>query len=81
MQSAGPEYGLNEQNIMHGVKAMAPKSSYLGVLQIDDFLAVSIPGEMTSVLGLGIKKLQREMGVERPVVLGQAIEAGRVLLE
>jgi len=70
MQSAGPEYGLNEENILHVVNAMAPESSYLGVLRIDDFLAVSIPGEMTSVLGLQIKKSLREMGVPYPVVIG-----------
>jgi hypothetical protein len=70
MQSAGPEYGLNEENIMHVVSAMAPESSYLGVLQIDDFFAVSIPGEMTSVLGLQIKQSLRDMGVGRPVIVG-----------
>ncbi|MBX3421349.1 MAG: neutral/alkaline non-lysosomal ceramidase N-terminal domain-containing protein [Pirellulaceae bacterium] len=70
MQSAGPEYGLNEENIMQVVNAMAPETSYLGVLQIDDFLAVSIPGEMTSVLGLRIKQSLRQLGAKRPVIVG-----------
>lgn len=70
MQSAGPEYGLNEENIMHVVNAMAPETSYLGILQIDDFFAVSIPGEMTSVLGLRIKQSLRDMGTKQPVIIG-----------
>lgn len=69
-QSAGPEYGLDEKNIMHVVNAMAPESSYVCVLQLDDFVAVSIPGEMTSVLGLQIKRSLRDLGAKRPVIIG-----------
>lgn len=70
LQSAGPEYGLDEENIMLVVQAMAPESSYLAVLRIDDYLAVSIPGEMTSRLGLRVKQELRESGAKHPVIIG-----------
>jgi hypothetical protein len=74
MQEAGLEYGLNEQNIKGFVEAMVPESSYLGVLQLGDLLAVSIPGELFSKLGLQIRQALKDGGAVHPVVVGLANE-------
>lgn len=70
LEAAGPEYGLDEENIMAVVRAMAPESSYLGVLQLGDLTAVSIPGELTSVLGLEVKAALRAAGTAQPIIVG-----------
>lgn len=70
MQEAGIEYGLNESNIKPFVEAMVPESSYLGVLQLGDFLGVSIPGELFSKLGLEIRQALKDAGAVHPVVVG-----------
>jgi hypothetical protein len=49
---------------------MAPESSYLGVLQLGALTAVSIPGEMTSALGLEVKAALRAAGTAQPIIVG-----------
>lgn len=70
IQSAGPEYGLDEKNINMVVNAMAPETSYLGVLRVGEFTAISIPGEMASVLGLQVKDAVRKNGAAHPIIAG-----------
>ena len=70
LDSAGPEYGLTEENVMLLVNAVSPVSSYLGVLHVGDLLAVSIPGEMTSSLGVQIKDALRKAGAAHPIIAG-----------
>lgn len=70
LDSAGPEYGLTPENIDTFVRALAPETSYLGVLRLGGLLAVSIPGEMASSLGLDIKQALRKAGSEYPIVVG-----------
>jgi neutral ceramidase len=69
-ESAGPEYGLDEKNIEAVINAMAPQSSYIGVFRLNDFVAVSIPGEMAVKLGLQIKKELGLAGARYPVIVG-----------
>lgn len=70
LDSAGPEYGLTPENIETLVKTMSPETSYLGILKLGGLLAVAIPGEMTSSLGLDIKAALRAEGVLHPVIVG-----------
>lgn len=70
LDAAGPEYGLTPENITALVEALSPETSYLGVLKIDELLAVSIPGEMTSSLGVQIKDALRQAGAAHPVIVG-----------
>ncbi len=70
LEEAGPEYGLNETNIRPLIDALVPETSYLGVLQLGDLLAVSIPGELFSTLGLELKRSLREAGAVHPIVVG-----------
>jgi hypothetical protein len=70
LQEAGPEYGLNESNIKQVIEALAPETSYLGVLQLGDLLAVSIPGEMFSKLGMMIKQDLKDVGAAHPIIVG-----------
>ncbi len=70
LESAGPEYGMDESNIRALLDAMVPTDSYLSVLEIGDFLAVSVPGEMAAALGLEIKQALRAAGARHPVIFG-----------
>ncbi len=74
MQEAGVEYGLNEEMIKGFVDVMVPESSYLGVLQLGDFVGVSVPGELFSKLGLEIRGALKDAGAVHPVVVGLANE-------
>ena len=47
-----------------------PESSYLGVLQLGDLLAVSVPGELFSKLGLEIKEALKAAGAKQPIIVG-----------
>lgn len=70
LDAAGPEYGLTPENIGGLIDALVPETSYLSTLQLGDFLAVSIPGEMTSVLGLEIKEVLSKAGAKHPIIVG-----------
>jgi hypothetical protein len=70
LDSAGPEYGLDESNVRALVDAMVPEDSFWNVLRVGDFLGVTIPGEMAASLGLEIEHGLRRAGAARPVVLG-----------
>jgi hypothetical protein len=70
LDSAGPEYGLTEDNIKALVNTMSPESSYLGVLQLGDLLALAVPGEMTSSLGVQVKETLQAAGAQRPIIVG-----------
>lgn len=68
--AAGPEYGLTPYNLMPLLDAVSPKSSYLGVLRVGELVAVSIPGEMASSLGVQIKSALHEAGAQHPIIAG-----------
>ncbi|MBI2421485.1 MAG: neutral/alkaline non-lysosomal ceramidase N-terminal domain-containing protein [Candidatus Hydrogenedentes bacterium] len=68
--SAGPEYGMTEENIEALVKQMVPEDSYLGVFQIDEVMGIAIPGELAAVLGIEIKDALKEAGVKHPYIAG-----------
>ncbi len=70
LEEAGPEYGLNETNIKPLIDALCPETSYIGVLRLGDLLAVSIPGELFSMLGLELKNSLRAAGAPHPIVVG-----------
>ena len=70
LDSAGPEYGLTPDNIQVLINAIAPETSYLTVMQLGDLFAVSIPGEMTTILGLEVKNTLRESGAKHPIIVG-----------
>lgn len=72
--AAGPEYGLTPENLPALLEAVSPESSYIGVLRLGDLLAVSIPGEMASSLGIEIKNALRDAGVQHPIIVGLANE-------
>lgn len=74
LDSAGPEYGLTPENITTLVETMSPTTSYLGVVRIGDMVAVGIPGEMTSSLGVQIKQALAGAGARHPIILGLANE-------
>ncbi len=70
LQEAGPEYGLDESNAGALIDGLVPESSYLGVLRLGELLAVSIPGEMFTKLGLEIKDTLKSRGATHPIVVG-----------
>ncbi len=67
---AGPEYGLNETNIKPLIEGLVPETSMLGVLRLGDLLAVSVPGELFSRLGLMIKHDLTDAGAPHPIIVG-----------
>ncbi len=74
LESAGPEYGLNEDNITTLIDAMVPIDAPWHALRIGDLVAVTIPGEMTAGLGLEIKSALRSAGAGIPVIFGLSPE-------
>ncbi|MBM3290618.1 MAG: hypothetical protein FJY92_10745 [Candidatus Hydrogenedentes bacterium] len=68
--AAGPEYGLTPENLPALLDALSPPTSYLGVLRVGELVAVSIPGEMASSLGLEIKKALYDAGAPHPIIVG-----------
>jgi neutral ceramidase len=74
LDSAGPEYGLTPENIKTLVNALAPETSYLGVLRVGDLVAVGIPGELTSSLGIEVKTALADAGAANPIIVGLANE-------
>lgn len=79
--AAGPEYGLTPENLPALLDALSPPASYLGVLRIGDLLAVSIPGEMTSALGMQIKDALAKEGAKHPIIAGLGNEWISYMLE
>jgi hypothetical protein len=73
-EAAGPEYGLTSDNLEELLEAMNPTNTFVPSLRVGDFVAVGIPGEMISQLGLGIKATLREAGAPHPVIIGLANE-------
>ncbi len=74
LDAAGPEYGLTAENIETLVNTMSPESSYLGVLKIGELVAVGIPGELTSSLGLQVKNALKDAKAGHPIIVGLANE-------
>jgi hypothetical protein len=70
LESAGPEYGIDESNAQVLIDALVPESSYLGVLKLGDLVAVSIPGELFSRLGLEVKASLESAGAKHPIIVG-----------
>lgn len=70
LDSAGPEYGLSLENIQFVVEAMAPEDSFLGVLKLGELLALAVPGEMTSSLGVQVKQTLKDAGSAHPIIVG-----------
>ncbi len=70
LESAGPEYGIDESNAKVLIEALVPESSYLGVLKLDDLVAVSIPGELFSKLGLEVRAGLEAAGAKHAIING-----------
>lgn len=70
LDAAGPEYGLDAENIKFLLDALVPESSYVSTLRLGDFTAVSVPGEMTTILGLEVKNALRQSGAKHPIIVG-----------
>jgi neutral ceramidase len=70
LDAAGPEYGLNPENIQYLIDALVPETSYISTLRLGDFTAVSVPGEMTTILGLEVKNTLKKSGAKNPVIIG-----------
>lgn len=70
VEEAGPEYGLDETNIKPLIEALVPETSMLGVLRLGDLVAIAVPGELFSRLGLMIKYELKEAGAPHPIVVG-----------
>jgi neutral ceramidase len=70
VEEAGPEYGLNETNIKPLIEALVPESSMLGVLRLGDLIAIAVPGELFSRLGLMIKHDLEDAGAPHPIIVG-----------
>ena len=62
--------GLTPENIVGLLNALIPESSYISTLQLGDFVAVSIPGELASDLGLEIKEALGKAGANNPIIVG-----------
>jgi hypothetical protein len=74
LQEAGPEYGMTEENIGALIEALVPETSFLGVLRLGDLVAVAVPGELFSRLGLMMKHDLEYAGAKHPIVVGLANE-------
>lgn len=72
METGGEEYGLNEENIQVLLNQVFPEKTTIGSCRIGDLLIVGIPGELTSELGLQIKKELNSQGIKYPVIGGIA---------
>ena len=72
--AAGPEYGLTPENLKALLEGMSPTDTFVPSLRVGDFVAVGIPGEMISQLGLQIKDTLRQAGAPHPVIIGLANE-------
>lgn len=70
LESAGPEYGIDESNATILIEALVPEESYLGVFRLGDLVGVSIPGELFSKLGLEIKEGLSNAGAKHPIIVG-----------
>ena len=68
--AAGPEYGLTPENLPALLEAVSPPSSYLGVLRVGGLVAVAIPGELASSLGVEVKKGLHDAGAPNPIIVG-----------
>ena len=72
--AAGPEYGLTPENLKDLLEGMSPTDTFVPSMRVGDFVAVGIPGEMISQLGLQIKDTLRKAGAPHPVIIGLANE-------
>jgi len=74
MKTGGAEYGLTEQSVKYVLKMLCPDEVGLNALRLGDLVITSVPGEMTSVLGLKIKRSVKEMGVTNASIGGLSSE-------
>jgi hypothetical protein len=74
MKTGGEEYGLNEKTVKIVMDVLGPREVGLGAVRIGDLLISGIPGEMTAVLGLKVKKTIKDSGIKYVAIGGLANE-------
>ncbi len=74
METGGKEYGLDENTVKIIMNMLAPTEVGLGALRIDNLLIAGVPGEMTAVLGLNVKKAIKNKAVKYVAIGGLANE-------
>jgi hypothetical protein len=74
MKTGGEEYGLDEKSVKIAMDMLAPDEVGLGALRIGNLVIAGVPGEMTAVLGMSIKKALRDEGIEYAAIGGLANE-------
>lgn len=74
METGGEEYGLDENTVKIVMNMLGPTEVGLGAVRIDDFVISGIPGEMTAVLGLKVKKAIKNKEIKYAAIGGLANE-------
>lgn len=74
MKTGGDEYGLDEKTVKFVMNMLGPTEVGLGTVKIGNFMLTGVPGEMTAVLGLEIKKSLLTEGVKYVAIGGLANE-------
>jgi neutral ceramidase len=74
METGGKEYGLNEKNVQGILQMLCPAEVGVGAVRIGDLIIAGVPGEMTAVLGMKVKKSVKDAGIHYVAIGGLANE-------
>ncbi len=74
METGGEEYGLDENTVKIVMNMLGPTEVGLGALRINDLIIAGVPGEMTAVLGMNVKKAVKNKAVKYIAIGGLANE-------
>ncbi len=72
MKTGGEEYGITDQTLNKVMDILGPKKVGIGAVRIGNLIISGVPGEMTAVLGLKLKKSIKTMGIEYVAIGGLA---------
>jgi hypothetical protein len=74
LTTGGEEYGIDDDTMNMILESMCPDTTAIGVVRIGDLLIAGTPGELSSELGLRVKRELHKKGVKHPVIGGLANE-------
>lgn len=74
MKTGGEEYGMTESSVKIVMDVLCPTKVGIGAVRIDDLLIAAVPGEMTAILGMKIKRALKNGDIKYVAIGGLANE-------
>jgi dienelactone hydrolase len=71
-ETTGKEYHLDAKTVESFAALLLPSKAPVAAVRIGDLVLLTVPGEMTSQIGMPLKERVRTMGAKHPIIAGLA---------